>query len=326
MPITRKDILAHLESSAKVGFLQAGDQYQPMRSKFCGEVDSDGAYEIYADMQAPPMPYLHSGKQGAGGVDGRTGAYKQGDFGGPNTIQILDGAERALIVDNLDWRIPIGITFNAINDARVGSLTRWAENARVNFEKHMDKIAFQALNEGAVTTGILGPIYDGKALFADDHADPGALYSTGQDNKYTSALSITNYDTIRIAGRGFRDSQGEPAGRNHSLLVFASELYATAKQIAANELLPHVSGTGTADQVNPWFGMTDLTWAPGGYLDSTAWFVVDNQGGYPLYLQMRERPNLVTWADENAEIQFFKWRARYNIFAGDWRRVIQGNS
>ena len=50
MTITRKDVVAQLESSARVGYLKGMNSYVPKRSGFCGEVRSDKAFELYADM------------------------------------------------------------------------------------------------------------------------------------------------------------------------------------------------------------------------------------------------------------------------------------
>ena len=72
----------------------------------------------------------------------------------------------------VDFEIAIGLTHNAINDDRTGKLMEWARGAGQNFQKHMDFLAFDALEKGDGTT--YGVCYDGSDFFDNDHADPGA--------------------------------------------------------------------------------------------------------------------------------------------------------
>ena len=164
--ITRTDILAHLERSARVGFLNGQKSYTPIRDAFVTPLTSDGAFEIYADMGATPWPRQNGGQTGSG-TDSRTGAPTVGGLheGGP--ITILGGNERAIVAYNRDWEVPIGIWHNAINDGKVGSLEQWAMNAGARFEQHMDYLCFNALNLGEGTTIFKG--YDGLSLFNDAH-------------------------------------------------------------------------------------------------------------------------------------------------------------
>jgi phage major head subunit gpT-like protein len=70
--------------------------------------------------------------------------------------------------------------------------------------------------------------------------------------------------------------------------------------------------------------------APGGWLDTTAWFVVDpNDLVKPLILQNRKEPELSLVDDEFAGdggVRYFIWKARYTVAYGSWRHCFQGNS
>ena len=91
-----------------------------------------------------------------------------------------------------------------------------------------------------------------------------------------------------------------------------------------------LEGTGNRD-ANPYAGNTRILIAPGGYLDSTAWFAVDDSLAMskPINLQIRKQPTLETFDDLTAGdggVRYFKYHARYTVFYGDWRLCLQGNT
>jgi len=321
--ITRSDVLAHLERGMRVGFLAGKQQYVPQRSAFTSEPSSDGAFEIYGDLGAVPWP-AQTGGQGGGGTDGRTGQPSVGGLheGGP--ITVLGGNEKGLVVYNQDWTVPIGIYHNAINDNRVGGLEEWARSAGARFEQHKDYLAFNALNAGEATT-TYGAAYDTLAFFSASHVDKAAEYQTVQSNLNTLGLSLDNFETVRVAAAKLRDDRGQPMGLNHKLLIHAIDLERTAAQITDN-----VEDYGTTNRArNPYAGQILRLAAPGGWLDTTAWFLVDpTMPQKPIMLQVREAPQLVFWDDhsQGAGIRYYKWLARYAAAYGDWRLCVQGNS
>lgn len=321
--IVRTDILAHLENGMRAGFLKGMKEYTPLRASFSREAPSDGAFEIYGDIGAVPWPRQNGGQAAGTGTDSRTDHPQISGLheGGP--ITILGGNERGLVVYNQDWNIPIGIWHNAINDARVGSLEQWARNAGQRFEQHKDYLAFAALNGGDGTT--YGNCYDGGAFFQNSHADPGAEYTTVQDNIYALALSLDNFETVRVAAGGFLDDRGQPVGFNHNLLVHSLNLERTAAQIISNR-----EAYDTANrEMNPYAGRIEGITAPGSYVDTTFWALVAmDQAAKPINLQMRQAPTLVFWDDytQGSGVRYYVWQARYTVFYGDWRLAIMGNT
>lgn len=325
--ITRTDVLAHLERSARVGFLTGAKKYQPLRGAFANEPKSDGAFEIYTDMGATPWP-VRNGGQTSATTDARTGQPQSGGIheGGPVTV--LGGNERGLVVYNQDWQVSIGIHHNAINDNRIGGLEEWAMNAGLRFEQHKDYLCFDALNSGEATTNY-GPSYDGLSFFNDSHVDRGAEYTTAQDNRFAVALTpdtaLDSFETVRIAASKFKDDRGIPVGYSHNLIIHAVDLERAVAQIVSN---PTDAGTGNRAS-NPYAGKMKSLAAPGGWLDTTAWYLVDdNQISKPVILQMREAAQLVYWDDhtQGNGIRYYKWIARYVATYGDWRLCAQGNS
>ena len=323
--ITRKDIAAHLEKNIRTGFLIGYKAYTPKRGAFCQDLPSDGAFEIYGDMGAVPWPRQNAGKLGNGVADGRTQAPVNGGLNSGGSVSMADIEERAQIIYNVDWEIVISITHNAIDDDRAGDVLTKAQSAAVNFQKHQDYMAFTGLNLGEAAT-FIGNAYDGLPLFSASHVDAGAEYQTTQSNKLTTALSNANYNAARIAGSKLKDGRGQPVGLNHNLLIYPPDLRDPAAQVLNN---PFKDATANRD-VNPYAGMADGLEAPGGWLDATAWYIVDTSVPQkPLGLQVRKQPELVIWDDEttgDGGTRYFKWQARYNILAGDWRLVVQGNT
>lgn len=322
--ITRSDIAAHLERSVRTGFLVGGKDYRPLRSLFVREVPSDGAFESYADMGMLPWPIQNAGSMGPGGSDSRTGGTVVNRLSGGRQITIIGGQEKSMIVYNVDWEIAIGIEHNAIDDDKVGDIESWARGAAVNFEKHKDYLAFNALNVGEGTT--YGAAYDGLSFFNDAHVDPSAQYTTVQDNKNALALSLDNFQIVKVAASKFLDDRGQPVGFNHNLLIIPPDLEYAAAQITMNR-----EAYDTANrEINPYAGSVRSIVAPGGWLDSTAWFLLDvSQPQKPLHLQIRKQPSLTIWdIEENGGggTRYYKWHSRYSVFYGDWRLAIEGNT
>ena len=322
--ITRTDILTHLERGVRVGFTVGMKSYTPLRDGFVKEQPSDGAFESYVDMGALPWPMAGGGLAGSGGTDPRTGAETTGGLSEGGPIVVLGTEERSMIIYNRDWYVAIGVYHSAINDNRAGNLEAWARNAAVRFQQHMDFLAFDALNKGETTTDY-GKAYDGLSMFNDAHVDRGAEYTTAQDNKYAVALTLDNFETVKVASSKYRDGRGQPVGLNHRLLIVPPELERVAAQITRNEAVYNTANR----EMNPYAGTTRYIVAPGGWLDSTAWYLIDDSmPEKPIVFQMRQQPQLVTWDDhtQGSGVRYFKWLARYTVAYGDWRLAIQGNT
>ena len=324
--ITRTDIRAHLDYGVKTGFVLGTKSYTPLRTPFCGSEPSTGAFELYADMGPVGWPRQNAGTIGSGGTDSRTGAPQAGDLQSGESVTVTGGYENSMMVFNVDWEIVKAVTQNSIDDDRTGNLETWARSAGMRYEKHKDYLAFNALNNGESITAAIGPCYDGLSLFNDSHVDKGAIYTTVQDNKLATILTLANFNSAYIAGSKFRDGDGQPVGLSHDLLIYPTDLRDIAKQIVDN---PEKAGVGNRD-INPNFGEVVGLKAPGGWLDTTAWFIVDaSMPEKPIFLQIRKEPLLEILVDPLAGdggVRYYKFHARYQIACGDWRLIVEGNS
>lgn len=321
--ISRTDVLAHLEREMRVGFLKGKKEYSPLRSAFTRETTSAGAFETYADMGALPWPEEISGQSGAQGLDGRTNAPVVGGLLEGGSVTVLGGAERSMTVYNRGFDIAIGIFHDAINDNKVGSLEGWALGAGSRFEMHKDWLVFDALNSGAAAT--YGNGYDNLVFFSAAHLDPGAQYQTVQSNVNTSALSIDNFETVYVAASKYLDSRGKYTGLAPNLLIHSVDLRRLATQITDNPNAYDVANR----ELNPYEGDVQRLAAPGGWLDTTAWYLaVTGLPQKPLNLQIRQAPMLFYWDDQSQAggVRYYKWYARYEVFYGDWRLMTQGQT
>lgn len=321
--IDRTSIVASLEYGARANFLNGMKSYTPKRAAFVDETPSSGAFEVYEDLGAAPWPSHNGGQTPGTATDSRTGAPQVGGLGGGDQITVLGAAERALVVYSRTWEIATAITHEAIDDNRTGGLEDWNMRAGVNFQRHMDYLAFQALAGGTGTT--FGKCYNGLSFFNDSHIDPNAQYQTAQDNNYALALSLDNFETVYVAGHSLLDDRGKPAGNVLNLLIHSVNLLRTAGQITDNR---EDYGTGNR-AVNPYAGAIARLEAPAGAFSTTNWFLVSTLPGQkPLGLQIREMPQLVAWDDHNTtpSVRYYKWTARYEVFYRDWRSAVKGNA
>lgn len=322
--ITRKDIAAHLDSTARTGLVVGAKSYTPLRSAFVEETQSSKAFELVTDMGAPPWPVQNAGKLGAGGLDARANVPVSGKINSGQQVQVIGGEEKGVLVYPIDWEVVIGVTHNSIDDDATGSLETWAKGASVNFQRHMDYLCFSALNAGDGST--YGNAYDNLSFFNSSHVDPGAEYQTAQDNLYGLALTLDNFRTVRVAASKFNDSRGQPLGLNHNLLVVPPDLEYEAAQICSN---PEAYDTANREK-NPYAGIMRYMVAPGGWFDATAWTILDvSQMVKPIKLLVRKAPALVIWDVEDSGdggTRFYKYHARYNLMYQDWRTAVMGNS
>ena len=322
--ITRKDILAHLDRNVRMGFTVGLTSYTSQRGSFVSEMSSPQAYEVFADLGVTPWPVQNGGRKGAAGEDERTEAQKTGDIHAGGMPQSGDFPERAIMIYPVDWEVVIPVTHNAIDDDLTGDIERKARSAGIQFQRHMDWVGFDALNGGDGTDW--GYCYDGNEFFDTAHADPNASYTTSQSNLGTSTLTLDNFKTIKIAAAKLKDNIGQPMGLSHNLLVVPPDLEYEAAQICTN-----VDAYDTANrEKNPYAGSTNYLVAPGGWMDTTAWVIVDTSTGLmPLMMIVRKAPSLSIWDEELAAdggIRYYKLHARYNIAYLDWRLAYMGKS
>jgi phage major head subunit gpT-like protein len=265
-------------------------------------IDLTAKNQTLVDLGGAPMPARNRGK------------FNAQDF-----------IEKSLAVAPLDWELPVFISGNAVKDDQTGKLLSKVRAAGSNFQRHLAQTAFAALNDGDATTNY-GACYDGGAFYANAHIDPGAAYTTGQDNLDTAlALSLTNFETVRVKAKLARDDQGEFTDYNYDALVVDPTNERLAKQITDNPLDSTTANRAT----NPYSGTVRTIVSP--KLDTGAWILVaSSEVIKPIIIVMREQPHLEdAWKDPEAPDGgrfYFNFTARYNFYYGDWRTAWMGHT
>lgn len=291
----------HLVVGAKTGFLAALPKIVMPYQKIAMVVPMNAKTVTLTDIGGAPMPVESKGKG-----------------------QVQSFIEKALNLTAKDWDITVSLSQNAIDDDQTGDLERKVRSAGQNFQRWINNQAFKALNDGDATTNF-GACYDGAAFFAATHVDDGADYQTAQDNVSALALSIDNFETVKVASSRFVDDQGEEVNHNYDLLVVSPELERIAAQICKND---RAYDTANAE-MNPYSGVTSYIVSP--KFDSTAWVLTASGDSLkPILVGERKAPELQSaWFDPLADDggkYYFKFFARYTFAYGDWRLAHMGNS
>lgn len=295
------EVPGHLLVGARTGFLATAQPNVPIVTPIAQTIQMGSKSIDIVDIGGAPMPTRNRGR-----------------------AQLQQMIEKKLTVTPLDWDITVDISYNAVKDDQTGELERKVRSAGENFRLDMAQKAFKALNDGDATTNF-GAGYDGLAMFSNSHVDKGAAYTTLQDNLDSLALSLANFETVRVKAMKTRDDQGNFTDYGYDLLVVSPEDERAAAQITENR-----EDSTTANRAtNPYAGK--LRYVVSTQFDSGAWVLVaSSQSIKPVLIAVRELPNLqAAWFDPNTAdggTYYFKFYARYNHFYGDWRTAYMGKS
>lgn len=291
----------HLQVGARTGFFETFQPTVPITTPIAEQINMTARTLDLVDIGGAPMPTENLGRARIGSM-----------------------VEKHMLIQPKNFDITVDISYNAIQDDQTGgSLQRKVRSAGENFRLDIAQQAYAALNAGDGTT--YGLAYDGLNFYSNSHVDAGGSYSTVQDNLDSLALSMTNFETVRVKAMNTRDDQGRYVGYNYNLLVVSPADERAAAQITENR-----EDASTANRAtNPYAGKLSYIVSP--LLDSGAWFLVaSSQSVKPILISMREEPKLqATWFDpETADggTYYFKFYGRYGFHYGEWRTAYMGKS
>jgi phage major head subunit gpT-like protein len=297
---TSGNVPSHLIVGAKTGFLAAVPKTPMPWQQVANQLPMGQAALTMVDLGAAPMPTE--------------------DFGGrPQS----DYIEKTLTVKPHDWRVTVGISYNAVQDDQTGSLLTKVKGAAANFQRHINGLVFKAIDAADAAT--YGLCYDGLYFASASHKDAGAHYTTVQANLGALALSMDNFKSTRVLANKLMDDQGEKVNFNYDLLVVPPDLEWTAGQITQNKA---VAGTANND-INPYAGITRYIVSP--ELSSTAWaLVASGESAKPITVIMRDQPGSQDYGFDSKAADggryWFTYYARYWLAYGDWRLFFLGNT
>jgi phage major head subunit gpT-like protein len=216
---------------------------------------------------------------------------KMRKWDGPRVIQNLN--THAYQLENEPYELTVGVDRDDIEDDQLGVYNPLFEELGRNAQKWPDQTLKTALQAGTTNLG-----FDGVAFFASTHP----LNPAGnQANNFTgTALSTTNFATVRAAMAGFTGEDGEPLGVNPDTLIVPPQLADTANTIVTAEF-------GASGATNVQRGQAKVVVVPELANAATTWYLADNSNAIKgLVWQLRKAPEFVSKTELTDDNVFFQ--------------------
>lgn len=299
---------ALLRATAKAAFWQNFESFPDIMDGLAMRVDSDADQETYPWLQYAPGVQEFSGSRSKRPVPSISWTIKNKKF--ENTV-------------------PIAYELRRHN--KIGAVSALVGNLGAKARAYPNELMSDLINTGHSSTG-----YDSQYFFDTDHADPGAAYTTSQDNDLTTAIVLATSPTdVEFAAAvrgainalyGFKDGDGDPVmpSPNSRIIVMVPPGYKSiAERVQVVDQLTGPVGNdlkGRYETVtNPWLS------APG----TAASFYVFNAGGVrkPFIYQVADPIMLEDDAggdnEYNTKEVSFGSFGYYNVGYGDWRYAVK---
>lgn len=291
------NVPAHLLVTARTGFLTTAQPEIPTYADVAETIDMEASTQDLVDLGGAPMPRVWKGRP-----------------------ELQDFIEKKLTIRTEEWSIKVGISYRAVRDDKTNELKRKVESAGDNFQLDIAQKVYKTLNDGESIIG-----YDGQAFFSDTHVDPGAYYTTPQDNLFNLTLDVDGVEDVLVPARRFRDDKGSFVNYGHNLLIVSPELERMAASITGKGMF----NPTTLANSNPYAGVLDYRVSE--QFDSTAWVLVATKRKVkPVIIAMREKPGIraATFDADGPDggMYYFWFGASYDHYLGDWRTAIMGKS
>lgn len=159
-------------------------------------------------------------------------------------------------------------------------------------DKTINSYAAKPLNDAFDAT-IVGP--DGVALCSTTHRICPGDTAGAQINAGSYEMTVDNIETIKEAGRNFKDNKGDIMDVNLSLIVCGTYWEKTAKQICGSDKEPY-----TADNQKNIY-KEELSYMVNPYITGKKWFLVEPtlmKGGEGLNWYWAKDPYTVEYVDD----------------------------
>lgn len=209
---------------------------------------------------------------------------------------------------NIEYFSALEIEYELLKYEQTGRIAQKASNFGFEWNRGIDKMAFEAINAGASTNG-----YDGTPFFGASHVD---LDSGVQSNVFTGSSTLDE-TTLRIHQAAFanwKDDRGEVSGRKmtHILVKTGSVNHIQAKKLANSQYT--VNGTNFA--MNPFAASFEIIDSP--YLGDSIQFVgLDLSGMNKPIIRQLSGEMIFNAAERESEVFLDRKVYRYSVFQ-DW--------
>ncbi len=298
-------------ATAKAAFWQSFETQPDIMGGVTHQTTSDADQETYPFLSAAPSPIEMEGSRIHKSVP-----------------------EISYAIVNKKWESTLDITYEMMKNNKLGQIAATSAELGVKARQFPQKRLSTLLNNGHTTAGP-----DTQNFFDTDHSDPGAAYTTNQDNDLTKQVAdndvriVTDAEwaamirSMRDAFLGFLDGQGDPVAPS-SDTVFELHVPAQYVSIAQRiEKVDQLSGP-TGNDVkgvyrtifNPWLTAASST---------VGTFFMLNPGGArkPLIQQTNEAVSFETGLGTDFEKETKDtWIGTFaygNTGYGDWRYAVR---
>lgn len=216
---------------------------------------------------------------------------KMRKWDGPRVIQNLN--THAYTLENEPYELTVGVDRDDIKDDQLGVYNPLFEELGRQAKKWPDQVLKTVLQAGTTNLG-----FDGVAFFAATHPlNPAGNQS---NNFTTTALSATNFSTVRAAMSAYTGEDGEPLGVQPNVLIVPPQLEDTANVIVTAEF-------GASGASNVQKGQARVIVVPELANQATTWYVADDSNAIKgLVWQLREAPQFVSKVEPTDDNVFFQ--------------------
>jgi phage major head subunit gpT-like protein len=233
---------------------------------------------------------------------------------------------QGLSITNLEYEATLEVLTRELRRDKTGQIMTRVRELADRANSH-----WASLLTTLIVAGVSGVCYDTQYFFDTDHADPGATYSTSQDNDLSIDISgeaasvhgtITAPSTEEMrqcilkaiaAIVGFLDDEGEPMNENANqfLIMTPLNLYPSALAACA---LPIVAGGEQNVLIKAGYNLIPV--ANARLTNATSVFYVFRSDGQtkPL-IRQEEVPITIEAIAEGSELEFNEHKHRYGVWA-----------
>jgi len=233
---------------------------------------------------------------------------------------------QGLSITNLEYEATLEVLTRELRRDKTGQIMTRVRELADRANSH-----WASLLTTLIVAGVSSVCYDTQYFFDTDHADPGATYSTSQDNDLSidiSAEAAAVHGTITAPSTeemrqcilkaiaaivGFLDDEGEPMNENANSFIVMTPLNLYPSALAACSL-PIVAGGEQNVLAKAGYQLTPV--ANARLTNATAVFYVFRTDGQvkPL-IRQEEVPITIEAIAEGSELEFNEHKHRYGVWA-----------
>lgn len=216
---------------------------------------------------------------------------KMRKWDGPRVIQNLNTF--AYQLENEPYELTVGVDRDDIEDDQLGVYNPLFDEMGRNAVKWPDQVLKTALQAGTTNLG-----FDGVAFFAATH--PLNAAGNQANNFTTTALTSTNFSTVRAAMAAYTGEDGEPLGVMPDTLIVPPQLEDTANTIVTAEF-------GASGATNVQRSQAKIVVVPELANAGTTWYLADSSNAIKgLVWQLRKPPEFVSKTELTDDNVFFQ--------------------